>query len=329
MSTVAGSVVGKSGRIYTVQETIQDKGRPLTCVHRASDGTNEFVLKEVSQDWNARLEIYELIGSNPLVRDLVDTVPERKMFIFDYLQTNLFQLAQKDVPPATMNFVLKCTLSGIAAIHVKGIVHNDIKASNVMVDIRPPESEWKIVKVQISDLEDAAHLNHPRSAIMGAQLGNMMWRSPESHAMGPIRKPADMFSFGLVVSFEIWIGTEMTWRSRLTILRCIYAMTQILPFAVDESELPAEIDPLAVVLERQISYFAEGDGLNAFLRYLGDKAERVEIFQVVARAFVEDQPKRPLIVQLYLMAGTLSIVYKAHYLARTRMSPTAGRSIFR
>ncbi|GIZ43091.1 hypothetical protein CKM354_000633200 [Cercospora kikuchii] len=271
-STMAGCVVGKSGRIYTLEETIQDKGRPLTCVYRASDGTNEFILKEVPQDWNARLEIYNLVGSSPFVRNLVDTVPERKMFIFDYLQTSLLQLAQKNFPQTTMKHILKCTLSGIAAMHEKGIVHNDIKANNIMVQMTSSESEWKIAKVQIVDLEDSAYLRHPESAVMGAQVGNIMWRSPEAHAMGPIRKPSDMFSFGLV---------------------CIYAMTQMLPFAVDESELPEEIEPLAVVLERQISYFAEENDLNAFLRYLGDNSEWTEIFQAVASAFAEGQPRRP------------------------------------
>lgn len=71
-----------------------------------------------------------------------------------------------------------------------------------MVNITSPESEWKIAKVQIVDLEDSAYLRQPESAIVGAQVGNMMWRSPEAHAMGPIRKPSDMFSFGLVVSID-------------------------------------------------------------------------------------------------------------------------------
>jgi serine/threonine protein kinase len=71
-------------------------------------------------------------------------------------------------------------------------------------------------------------------------------------------------------------------------------MTRILPFAVDESELEEGIEPLAVVLERHISYFAEREDFNAFLRYLGDKPEWIEIFQVVASEFAEGgQPRRP------------------------------------
>lgn len=70
-------------------------------------------------------------------------------------------------------------------------------------------------------------------------------------------------------------------------------MTRLLPFAVDEAELPEEIEPLAVVLERQMSYFAEEADLNAFLRYLGDNSEWVEIYRAVASAFAEGQPRRP------------------------------------
>lgn len=93
----------------------------------------------------------------------------------------------------------------------------DIKANNIMVQMTPPESEWKIAKVQVVDLEDSAHLRGPESAVIGAQVGNIMWRSPEAHAMGPIRKPSDIFSFGLVVSL-ISVLALITWSSRLTML---------------------------------------------------------------------------------------------------------------
>ena len=67
-----------------------------------------------------------------------------------------------------------------------------------MVQIDSHAPEVKVEKVQLVDLEDAAHLP-PGSAVVGAQVGNIMWRSPEAHAMGPVWKPSDMFSFGVVV----------------------------------------------------------------------------------------------------------------------------------
>lgn len=64
------------------------------------------------------------------------------------------------------------------------------------------DSEMIIDKVQLADIEDAVHLPSNRRMV-GKQVGNYMWRSPEAHAQGPIGKSADMFSFGVVVSRTI------------------------------------------------------------------------------------------------------------------------------
>ena len=53
-------------------------------------------------------------------------------------------------------------------------------------------------------------------------------------------------------------------------MECIYVMTKRIIFAVDEEDLEEGEEPLAVILERQISYFADEEGLSAFLKYLGD-----------------------------------------------------------
>ena len=70
-------------------------------------------------------------------------------------------------------------------------------------------------------------------------------------------------------------------------------MTQIVAFAVDESELAQGVDKLAIVLERQMSYFADQDGLNGLLRYLGDENPWCQIFQVIKGSFGKDQPRKP------------------------------------
>lgn len=48
----------------------------------------------------------------------------------------------------------------------------------------------------------------PGSAILGRQLGNWMWRSPEAHAEGPMNTFSDVFSFGIVVSPEYFLVTD-------------------------------------------------------------------------------------------------------------------------
>lgn len=75
----------------------------------------------------------------------------------------------------------------------------DIKADNVFVDWKDHHDGIVIERVQVGDLEDAAHIP-PGSHMIGKQAGNWMWRSPEAHAQGPVNKPSDIFSFALVVS---------------------------------------------------------------------------------------------------------------------------------
>ena len=57
----------------------------------------------------------------------------------------------------------------------------------------------EVDRVQVIDLEDAEHLE-PRDGLTGRLRGNILWRSPEAHACGPVQAPSDVFSFAIVVS---------------------------------------------------------------------------------------------------------------------------------
>lgn len=68
-----------------------------------------------------------------------------------------------------------------------------------MIEWKEDGDEIVIEKVQLTDLEDSAYVGS-QQAIVGKQMGNYMWRSPEAHAQGKVHKYSDMFSFGIVVS---------------------------------------------------------------------------------------------------------------------------------
>ena len=64
-------------------------------------------------------------------------------------------------------------------------------------------------------------------------------------------------------------------------------------FAVGDDELDEGVDPLAIVIERQISYFADEAGLDGFLKYLGDDNPWVRVFEVIRDGFNKESPRRP------------------------------------
>lgn len=139
------------------------------------------------------------LRKSPYIRVADDSIPDKSMFAYKHYKDHLLSFAQKDVPLPLMKRVLRDSLRGIAALHEKGIVHTDIKPNNIMVDWDTANGNTTVCQVLLADLEDAAYVPND-SAIVGRQVGNYMWRSPEAHASGEVHKPSDIFSFGVVVS---------------------------------------------------------------------------------------------------------------------------------
>ncbi|RDW83584.1 uncharacterized protein DSM5745_03910 [Aspergillus mulundensis] len=265
--------IGSSGRIYSIEHVLQEEASPPRQVYRASADGQSYILKYIHpvnfkdlQELNNRLR-----GNGSHVRLALDTIPEKSMFVFEHFTGHLLNLAQKDLPLLVTKRILKDALTGLAELHDRDIVHTDIKADNVLINWEDRNNKIAVSKVQLGDLEDAAHIP-PGCDMVGKQAGNWMWRSPEAHARGPINKPSDIFSFAIV---------------------CISAVHKRLIFAVQEDELEEGVDRLAVVLERQTSYFADEEGLNGFLKHLGDQNPWVRVFEVTRDGFNQETPREP------------------------------------
>ncbi|KAL2872746.1 putative calcium/calmodulin dependent protein kinase [Aspergillus lucknowensis] len=205
------------------------------------------------------------------VRFAVDTIPDKSLFVFEHFTGHLLTLAQENLPLVVIKRILKSALTGLAELHDQDIVHTDIKAYNVFVNWENRQDEIIVHQVQLGDIEDAAHIP-PGCDMVGKQPGNWMWRSPEAHARGPVNKPSDIFSFALL---------------------CICAVYKRIIFAVREDELEEGVDRLAIIIERQISYFADEDGLNGFLKHLGDNNPWVRVFEVTRDGFNQENPCEP------------------------------------
>jgi len=148
----------------------------------------------------------------------VDTIPDQRIFVYEYLNDDFWDLVRNQIPVRARREILKATLRGIADMHDRDIVHLgkpndaalhtvdtnywsslDVKPDNILVNYRYVDQDVVVEKVQISDLENAAYLPKPR-CIKGMLAGIDNWRSPEGHFKGELNKLSDLYSFGLVVS---------------------------------------------------------------------------------------------------------------------------------
>ncbi|EGP84582.1 uncharacterized protein MYCGRDRAFT_75862 [Zymoseptoria tritici IPO323] len=199
-SKISESVQGFSGRSYRIESVLQDKGMPLGRVYLATtDEDQKVVVKEIPQDWKARNEIYRRTSRCSHIRLPIDSIPESRMLIFEYIEEDLLSLIQqREVPMKQIKRALKWTLEGISQLHAVNITHNDIKPNNILLQTATTPAGLVVERVLLTDLEDAVRLE-PGRYLQGATLGNLMWRSPEAHAGGPMEAASDLFAFGIVV----------------------------------------------------------------------------------------------------------------------------------
>ncbi|RMY08536.1 hypothetical protein D0868_04747 [Hortaea werneckii] len=122
-------------------------------------------------------------------------------------------------------------------------IWQDVKPDNILVDYEQHDEATTMKRVMLSDLENAAHLPNGR-CIKGMLAGSDVWRSVEAHLKGELSKPTDMFSFGRVLVSQ---GAE----------------------------------PLAIRLQRLVSYFGDRDGINGLLTHVGDDETSCEILSLL------------------------------------------------
>ncbi|KAI1193247.1 kinase-like domain-containing protein [Nemania serpens] len=271
MAQSAIEMTSQSSRSYIVQEVLQQREVPPRYVYLAKAGSEKFILKKVSKSfYEDHEDLFRPLRGCPNIRLPCDTIPQQSALVYRYFSDHLLSLAQTDLPIQVIKRILKDALRGLAVLHDHDIVHTDIKPNNILIDRK--QSDGTVERVQLADLEDSAHVP-PNCDIVGKQAGNWMWRSPEAHASGPVNKPSDMFSFGVV---------------------CVYAIHKRIIFAVSEEELGDGEEILAHVLERQISYFADEEGLDALYKHLSDDNPWVQVLDILRAGFNKDNPRRPV-----------------------------------
>lgn len=134
------------------------------------------------------------------------------------------------------------TLAGLAHAHARGVIHGDLKPSNVMLDLASPQGP----RAYILDL-GLAWLRHPRhdSRLDGAPApegsmhsgaGTVGWVAPEQirRAATLVGPPTDLYALGCII-YRVLTGREVFEGSAQDVLRA-HKRTPVPPL-----ELPPEV----------------------------------------------------------------------------------------
>ncbi|KAK4033837.1 kinase-like domain-containing protein [Parachaetomium inaequale] len=251
---------------YVVDEVLSERpaaGR-IWYVYRATHDGKQFILKDIIPgDFDYIISLQKHVEHSPHVRTAVDSIPERLIFVFPYLEKGLSMAIIRDA------------LAGLADLHDKHIIHTDIKPTNIMMDsCKQYTSDLGWCNVQITDLEAAVVLPPKAKGLTDRLSGNHFWRSPEAWARGIQNTPSDIYSFAIVAIFA--------WTGRMV-------------FFSEEANRASPEEQAELILRRHLSYFAsEMEDFEGFIAYQGgDDNPFVKRLKELLCTFSEEQPRLP------------------------------------
>ncbi|HEX4456880.1 MAG TPA: protein kinase, partial [Polyangia bacterium] len=220
----------------------------------------------------------------------------------------------------------------LCALHEAGLLHRDVKPSNVLVT---PDS-----RVVVLDFGLATETRPLAANVEGEIVGTPLYMSPEQWTAGPVTEASDWYSFGVVL-YEALVGVPPFDGSPSQIGTAIFTRRPIRPQLVD----PAIPEHLSQLCQDLLHVNAEDrpTGPEVLRRLQGrDVAElhtdrprhvfisrTAELAQLNA-AFKAVAPSKPVIVELSGESGLGKTALCEHFLGHLVDSPDAlvlvGRS---
>jgi len=166
----------------------------------------EVAIKQIHEQFLAdpqQLDRYwgeaQLLASfqHPNIVTIYDIVRERGWLILELMQTDLSKIAgRKQMPLESLKTTLAHCLRALKFLHAHGIVHGDIKPSNMMIDRRK--------RVKIGDFGLARRVSNEEGSLI---KGTTKYMAPEvvSDEFGEVGPASDLYSLGFA-AYELMCG---------------------------------------------------------------------------------------------------------------------------
>jgi serine/threonine protein kinase len=241
-------MIGKTLTHYKILERIGQGG--MAVVYKAEDTKLQrvvalkllpFHLAESSEEKTRLVREARAAGAlaHPNITLIyeIDAADGQPFIAMEYLQGKTLQ-QQLTTGPLSLDEILDIAIQvgeGLAAAHAHGILHRDLKSSNIMIT---PKGDVKIMDFGLAHLKD-----RPKLTMTGCALGSLPYSSPEQVAGAESDERGDIFSFGVVL-YKLLAG-KLPFRGKCQ-AELVYAILNVNPAPLTErrEEVPPALEKI-------------------------------------------------------------------------------------
>ncbi|MGB7602603.1 MAG: serine/threonine-protein kinase [Candidatus Sulfotelmatobacter sp.] len=185
---------GGMGKVFKVRNVISDRIEAMKVLLPDVDATPDLperFLREIKLV--ATLDHPNIAGLRTALRS-----GNQMLMIMEYIDGQpLDQLRPYPPDPRSAAHLIIQVLSALSYAHQRGVIHRDVKPSNVLV--RPDQT------VKLTDFGIASRSGDPRLTGPGMALGSLYYMSPEQIKAFPVDARSDIYSVGVTL-YEIVTG---------------------------------------------------------------------------------------------------------------------------
>jgi len=188
---------GGSGTVYSAQHRVLDRRAAVKVLHRDLIQSTEMIERFLREARVVNLIRHPNIVDIYEIGQLGDGRP---FLVMEFLDGHNLErtLARQTFAPADALELLAPVCAALEAAHEKGVVHRDVKASNVFVTRATGPQRVKLLDFGIAKV---LHSNQAASGMttVGRQLGTPTSMSPEQILGEPVDVRTDIYSLGVLL----------------------------------------------------------------------------------------------------------------------------------
>ncbi len=170
------------------------------------------------------------------------------------------------LPPRQAARVSAEVAKALQAAHVRGIVHRDVKPSNILVG--------RDGRVKVADFGIARALDDAQVTLPGVTMGSVHYFSPEQARGEPATQASDIYSLGIVLYESLTGQRPFSGDGAAAVALARLTTTPPLPSAI-RSGVPAPLDQIvqrAMALDPAARYASAASMASALEGWLADPA---------------------------------------------------------